>query len=394
MVSEHPYEGVSAAAAPPLPLLFFFFLLPSFLPCNFCSSSMANQMANQPINPILDPLSPYYVSPSENPSVSLVSSRLNGENYQSWSRAMLMALETKNKLEFIDGTLTRPSIHDPSFAAWKRCNNIVVSWITQSIEPSIVQSVLWMQNAKEIWDDLRERYYQGDIFQIFELLGQIHTIKQGNLSISKFFTQIKGIWQQLEEFEPIPFCTCDVKCNCALVPSMRKYRENHYVICFLRGLNDQFSSVRSQIMLLDPLPPINKVFSTLIQQERQMSLEESSYSANTSSNTNEPRQKGRNISLRNSNGSKYAAPTRTIFQGKGRNQKVCTFCHNVGHTIDTCYKKHGFPPGYQGNARNINNYVAEEDMDQTLDDSGLLGSAPDEIKQGIEHPFTDAQQQV
>jgi len=28
------------------------------------------------------------------------------------------------------------------------------------------------------------------------------------------------------------------------------------------------------------------------------------------------------------------------------NRKVCTHCGRNGHTIDICYKKHGFPPGY------------------------------------------------
>ena len=28
-------------------------------------------------------------------------------------------------------------------------------------------------------------------------------------------------------------------------------------------------------------------------------------------------------------------------------EKNCTFCNRLGHTVDTCYKKHGFPPGYK-----------------------------------------------
>jgi len=39
---------------------------------------------------------------------------------------------------------------------------------------------------------------------------------------------------------------------------------------FLRGLNDQFSNVQSHVMLMDPLPPISKIFSYVVQQERQL----------------------------------------------------------------------------------------------------------------------------
>lgn len=38
---------------------------------------------------------------------------------------------------------------------------------------------------------------------------------------------------------------------------------------FLKGLNDQYLVVRSQIMLMDPFPNICKVYSLLFPQERQ-----------------------------------------------------------------------------------------------------------------------------
>ena len=44
------------------------------------------------------------------------------------------------------------------------------------------------------------------------------------------------------------------------------------MIQFLRGLNDQFSTVRFNVLMMDPLPSIANVFSyaILIQQERKI----------------------------------------------------------------------------------------------------------------------------
>jgi len=42
------------------------------------------------------------------------------------------------------------------------------------------------------------------------------------------------------------------------------------VMQFLRGLNDQYNNVSSNILMMDPLPSINKVFSYTTQQERQL----------------------------------------------------------------------------------------------------------------------------
>ncbi|XP_019416416.1 PREDICTED: uncharacterized protein LOC109327706 [Lupinus angustifolius] len=314
-------------------------------------------MANQLMNPILDPASPYYLSPNENPGVVLVSGLMNGENYHPWSRAMTMALKTKNKLAFVDGSLPKPPPHDQMCAIWNR-----------------FQSVLQMNNAKEIWDDLKERYHQGVIFRISELIGEMHSARQGNASIDKFFTQMKALWQQLDNYMPIPPCECEVKCHYALIPTMKNYRENEYVICFLRGLNDQYSSVRLQIMLMQPLLAINNVFSILIQQEKQMMSENPALTTSYSSFiNNDTRQIGRG----GGRGYRASMSGRSNIQGRsgtytrGRGHKTCTFYQRTGHTIDTYYKNHGFPPSYSTNGTNINWYSGA---------NGQIGDQDDTIK--------------
>jgi len=39
---------------------------------------------------------------------------------------------------------------------------------------------------------------------------------------------------------------------------------------FLRGLNDQYHNIRSYVLLLECIPPITKIFSFVVQQERQL----------------------------------------------------------------------------------------------------------------------------
>lgn len=49
-----------------------------------------------------DGSSPYLIHHSDNPGLVLVSQPLTGDNYASWSRAMVIALSVKNKVGFID----------------------------------------------------------------------------------------------------------------------------------------------------------------------------------------------------------------------------------------------------------------------------------------------------
>lgn len=50
--------------------------------------------------------SSYLLHPLNSPSLILVNSLLTGDNYPKWQKAMTRALNAKNKLGFVDGTLT------------------------------------------------------------------------------------------------------------------------------------------------------------------------------------------------------------------------------------------------------------------------------------------------
>jgi len=55
-----------------------------------------------------DPRSPYYLCSSVNPGNTICPIILNGKNYETWSRLTANSLRLKNKLGFVDGTLTKP----------------------------------------------------------------------------------------------------------------------------------------------------------------------------------------------------------------------------------------------------------------------------------------------
>ncbi|KAL2346481.1 hypothetical protein Fmac_000481 [Flemingia macrophylla] len=181
---------------------------------------------------------------------------------------MTMALKSKNKLTFIDGTLPKPEFESATFATWDHCNTLVLSWVHNSLDPSIALSILWMENASDVCKDMKERYYQGDIFRIPKLQEEIYLLKQGYLSNTAYYTRLKRLCEELNNFRPIPLCTCRHPCECRLIPTIREYRDNDHVIRFLKGLNEQSYVVCYQIMLMQPLPNINKLFYLFIQQER------------------------------------------------------------------------------------------------------------------------------
>jgi hypothetical protein len=52
--------------------------------------------------------SPYHLHHGDSPRTVLVSQLLDGDNYYTMSRSMVMALTAKNKLSFLNGSLGKP----------------------------------------------------------------------------------------------------------------------------------------------------------------------------------------------------------------------------------------------------------------------------------------------
>ncbi|KAE9595382.1 hypothetical protein Lalb_Chr17g0338211 [Lupinus albus] len=145
-------------------------------------------------------------------------------------------------------------------------------------------------------------------------------------------------------------------------------------------------------MVMDPLPLINKVLYILIQQERHMQFEDPSLSASISTTKNIIMSLRRGRGYRGIFNNIYNSTTRGSFNqsGRGRGQKSCTFCQITGHTLDTFYKKHVFPPGYQNISSSINNYVGQGNKQQTHQEV-FMNCVPKEEKQDLDLPFTPAQ---
>ncbi|KAA8538653.1 hypothetical protein F0562_028261 [Nyssa sinensis] len=132
-------------------------------------------------NPIIP--SPYLLHPLDSLSLTLVNGLVTGNNYPQWQRAMTRALTAKNKLGFVDSTLTHPDPTKPEYTQWNQ--------------------------TKDMSTDLKALQQRADDEKVFQ---------------------------------------------------------------FLLGLNDSFASLRTQILVMDPLPPIGKVFSILFQEEQQRLL--------------------------------------------------------------------------------------------------------------------------
>lgn len=101
--------------------------------------------AGSTANSLVDSAHPYYLHPSDYPGKNLVSSAFDGRAYGGWRRAIVIALSAKNKLGFIDGTLALPDVDYRLHGAWSRCNDMVLSWLLNSVLKEMAESVVFSE---------------------------------------------------------------------------------------------------------------------------------------------------------------------------------------------------------------------------------------------------------
>lgn len=104
--------------------------------------------------------------------------------------------------------------------------------------------------------------------RIQQLKSDLAACKQKGLAIVTYYGKLKIIWDELANFEQIPSCKCG-RCTCDLDAELEKRRDEEKVHVFLMGLDENvFGVVRSNLLTMDPLSTLNRVYSTLIQEEQ------------------------------------------------------------------------------------------------------------------------------
>ena len=165
---------------------------------------------------------------------------------------MRMALDAKSKLGFVDGSVNASMAVTPlEKQAWSKRNSMILSWILNSVSPHLITSVIYRDTAFEVWNTLKKQFSQANGPRISQLQKQISTIMQGAAMVTGFFTDLQAAWDQLLNFRPLPCCSCG-KCTCGVNDKITAFQHQDSLMQLLNGLNDSYSQVRTQILMMEP----------------------------------------------------------------------------------------------------------------------------------------------
>lgn len=204
---------------------------------------------------------PYYLQGSDNPGLILVTNVLNERNYLQWNTYMKKALSAKMKLGFINGTIPEPNLEDRNYNAWKRVDDMISSWIINSISKDIADGFVFTSSARDLWIQFQEQFGESNRPMIYKIQREIASFAQGNLSVTMYYTGLKKLWDELACLVPTS------NCGCAAHKSTIEANAVNKLMQFLMGLSDSFDNIRSQILVLEPIPPV-KAYSMILRVEK------------------------------------------------------------------------------------------------------------------------------
>ncbi|KAL0008517.1 hypothetical protein SO802_010019 [Lithocarpus litseifolius] len=111
---------------------------------------------------------------------------------------------------------------------------------TSNLQPNVI----YFKTTRKVWLDLQHRVSQGK---------EACSLSQEDLTINGYYMKFKGLWDELSDYRT---------CSCG-------HQVQECTMSFLMGLNDTYATMRGQILLMDPIPSLSKIFSLLLQDEKQ-----------------------------------------------------------------------------------------------------------------------------
>lgn len=298
---------------------------------NTDDSSTLNAMSNDKRSDrkIADPLSPYFLVPTENPNASLVSNPLTGGNYPTWVKAARRSLKARRKIGFVEGTIKKPDQSSPDFEDWDVNNSMITSWIHNSLDKKLQNAMAYVDDAYKLWQLLKTRYSQGNEQRIYQLKKEISRLEQGAESVTAYFERLSMLWEELEEYNNISSCSCGHVCSCGHAVKKAQEGDVEKLYQFLMGLQSEVYAVSvSNILNTKPLPTVDAAFSIINQEEQRrhpsgVPREEEAAAFSVI---------GNNSSTSNNSGRRQ------------RERPFCDHCNKPGHVRSTCWQLHGYPP--------------------------------------------------
>ncbi|XP_074347307.1 uncharacterized protein LOC141686152 [Apium graveolens] len=207
------------------------------------SSSTQRNIVNDEEVSIESNLHPLYLQNIDHPGLVLIAKKLTGTgNFGPWNRSITIALSAKNKIGIVNGSYPRPNDDSPLKTHWDRVNDMVISWIMNTVSDEISNGMDFVTSAQDLWNELHDQFSSVNGHRVYQVLKDLHALEQGEKSVEIYYHRLKNLWDEYTSLESIVACKCGCKCGSSKLQEDREQRKK--LLQFLMGLNDSYSTAR------------------------------------------------------------------------------------------------------------------------------------------------------
>jgi len=79
--------------------------------------------------------------------IPVTNHKLNGLNYLQWSQSVMMFISGKGRDDYLTGAAVPPAKTDKQYKLWRSENNMVMSWLINSMTTEIIGNFLLYSTA-------------------------------------------------------------------------------------------------------------------------------------------------------------------------------------------------------------------------------------------------------
>ena len=108
---------------------------------------------------------------------------------------------------------------------------MVHSWIVNTLNPKIADSVIYYSTTDEVWEDIRERFSQSNAPRIFEIQRDNCCLRQEQLFVFAYYIKLKGLWDELASYN---------------VAVHGPQQDQQKLMQFLMGLNESYNTIHGK----------------------------------------------------------------------------------------------------------------------------------------------------
>ena len=140
----------------------------------------------------------------------------------------------------LDSHLTdsRPNEEDAHYYKWLEEEEILISWILDSMKPEVSDRFIDYASVKDIWDTVIRFYSKlEDESRMAELNRRVMELLQEPRSVLEYSNELAAIWNEVDFYRPLP-----------TDQTGREYILKGITYCFLTELRSEFETIRGLLL--------------------------------------------------------------------------------------------------------------------------------------------------